>query len=178
MGARDNLSSNRSRDEIDYDDEVRTRVQELRFEMLGAFAGDRYKAVIEELARIALDPRTPPRTRVVALQAYARAAGNLVAQAPVVNIAQGLQITAGDLLRLVPAGQPPGTTGCGVASSEVSLPPEAPTPVLQETAGPGDGDLGPVRPEVIVPVVDPSRCPACHARIDDEPAHNCPVEGL
>lgn len=133
MSASDNLLSDRSREDIDHDDEVRTKVQVLRARMLDAFVGDKYREVVEELARLALDPRTPQRTRVVALQAYARAAGNLVAPAPQVTVNQGVQIDYRDLLKLVPGDSPGHTSTCGLVLPGASDP--LPTPL-----GTGDHD--------------------------------------
>jgi hypothetical protein len=157
MGARDNLRSTRSREDIDFDDEVRRRTQELRVAMLGAFVPERYNAVIEELGRIATDPRTPRRTRVQALAAYARAASLLVQQAPQVSIAAGVSVSAADLLRLV--GEVPGIpTGCGPALSDPSTTIGLPTSTPSSGHGPrqavvdgGSGDLRPREPEVPAP---------------------------
>lgn len=142
LSARDNLRSTRSREDIDFDAEVRTKVQVLKARMLDAFGGDKYADVVAELARIALDPRTPQKTRVVALTAYARAAGSLVAEAPTVNVAGGVSISPADLLRLIPSDTLPPTTGCGVPLSDTSTPISLPTSVLQE-------DLRLDRPEVV-----------------------------
>ena len=141
MSARDNIHSDRSREDIDYDAEVRSRTQELRFQMLGAFKPSQYNAVIEELGRLATDPRTPRRTRVVAAGAYARAASAMVAAAPSVNIQQGLSISAADLLRLVQPDSP-GTTRpetLPYTTTGVRALPTASDPV-PNTLGTGDDD--------------------------------------
>ena len=149
MGARDNIRSTRSRDEIDFDDEARRRVGELRVQMLGSFVPETYRSVVEELGRLALDPRTPRRTRIQALQAYTRAAGQLVAEKPTFNIDNRTGVfTMQDFLSVAQAGD---TTGGGVglpgASDTIGLPNGGASEVVEG----GLSDPRPCQPEVPTP---------------------------
>jgi hypothetical protein len=109
---------------------------------------------VAELGRLATDPRTVRRTRVVAASAYARAVGNLVQSPPVVNVQQGISLTASDLLRLVPAGPPTTTTGRGPALPDLAPPVLLPNGDHQEGVPRAVPDVRSDEPEVVPVSVD------------------------
>lgn len=144
--ARDNISSSRSREDIDRDDEARRRVQELKLQMLGAFDPVRYKAVVDELATIGLDRKTVKKTRTQALLGYGRLAGGLVGDGASVNIDARRTVIydAQSFLREESAPDPlPYTTGCGPVIGGASDP--ALPPVGQGLDDPSLGEAVPTR---------------------------------
>jgi hypothetical protein len=193
--ARDNIQSSRSRDDIDRDAAVRSETQRLRLELLHTQDAEKFQAIQQRMAEIALDKRTPVKTAVQAGAAHQRAVIGLVQNPPQVTINQGAVLDAASLLRLVAPEEAGHTTGWGPALPTTADP--APllratasdpsenlglrVPAVPDTSEPTDGPPARVRsgggPEATPPALrapEYLRCARCGARTDDEP-HACPV---
>lgn len=198
--ARDNIHSDRSREDIDRDQEAQRKAADLRLAMLYAADPVKYRQAMDEMFRLGMDAKVHERTRAGCLKDYTRNALQQVAPTPNVTINQGAVIDAAGLLRLVQSEGAGHTTGGGPGLSTPANPPAIPTrdlqdahrlsePVEQEglhASEATDGLPERVRSEVVPEAAPPAlrapvpaetvggRCPACRARTDDEP-HECPV---
>jgi hypothetical protein len=204
--ARDNIHSNRSREDIDRDQEAQQKAADLRLTLLYTADPAKYHAAMEEMFRLGMDVKVGERTRAGMLDSYTRRTLDLVQPTPGVTINQGVTLDAATIMTLVRDG------GSGVPNSGSLVPseiqPSLPTPtphlmgtgenppsdhwlrqpVVHQQDGGTDGpperassapapDGPPAAPrsrEADETAGDPARCPACHARTDDEP-HACPV---
>lgn len=195
--ARDNIHSDRSREDIDRDQEAQRKAADLRLAMLYAADPVKYRQAMDEMFRLGMDAKVHERTRAGCLKDYTRNALQQVAPTPNVTINQGAVIDAAGLLRLVQSEGAGHTTGGGPglpgASDTIGLPNQTPS---DECRSPKAGVTGAfeatdglperVRSEVVPEAAPPAlgapeptetagdRCPACRARTDDEP-HQCPV---